>query len=261
MSLALTSVGYSVDGVRLLDNVTLTLEAGRMTVLIGPNGAGKTTLLRVASGEMTPDEGVVQLDGQVIGSIGLEDRARRIAFLTQHSALDFPFTGREVMEMGRIPHMTGRAHDREVVKAVIGQCGLDDLVDRIYTTLSGGEKQRIQLGRILCQIWDGQSGGVVLLDEPTSALDLSHQLAFFEVIGQIRARGAEILLVVHDINLAARFADRIVLMSGGTIHCDGSPREVLASEAMRSAFDVDIELINTGDPDRPMIRFSVPEGS
>ncbi|MDA0787918.1 MAG: heme ABC transporter ATP-binding protein [Proteobacteria bacterium] len=243
---------------RLLDGVNLSFEAGRMTVLIGPNGAGKTTLLRVASGELAPDQGVVRLDDRAIDQIELEDRARRIAFLTQQTVLDFPFTGQEVMEMGRIPHMTGRKHDREVVGAVVRECGLDDLVHRTYTTLSGGEKQRIQLGRILCQIWDAQSSGVVLLDEPTSALDLSHQLAFFDVIGQIRSRGAAIILVIHDINLAARFADRIVLMSGGTITADGSPREVLGSEAMAAAFEVVIDLIDTGDVDRPMIRFTTP---
>lgn len=253
MSLQLSDVSYAVEGRQLLANADLTLSPGSVTALIGPNGAGKTTLLRVASGELTTT-GTATLDGEPLQHISLEQRARQMAFLTQQTALDFPFKGYEVMHMGRIPHLTGTRHDREVVQEVIDVCSLSDLTERIYTTLSGGEKQRIQIGRILCQVWDQLSQAYVLFDEPTSALDLSHQLIFFELLGELASRGAAIALVVHDINLAIRFANHVVLMSDGHTIANGAPREVVTSDNIRLAFGVTIELVETEDPERPIIQ-------
>ena len=250
MSLALHSVSYEIDGAELLRQVSIDLKPASITALIGPNGAGKTTLLRIASGELAA-EGVM-LDNRPITDFSLDARARRIAFLTQNSALDFPFTGWEVMTMGRIPHLSGALNDRRVVEEVALRCDLGDLSERIYTTLSGGEKQRIQIGRVLCQVWEDLESAYVLFDEPTAALDLAHQLTFFNIIQMLRDRGAAVVVVLHDINLASRFADQISLLAGGQVLASGSPAEVITSSNMGQAFGVDIDTL--GPSERPIIQ-------
>ncbi len=258
MSLQLDNVTYRIGDKTLLGKVSLTFAPASITVLVGSNGAGKTTLLRVASGELEADSGRVTLDQVVVSDIPLEQRARRVAFLTQQSALDFPFKGYEVMQMGRIPHLTGTTHDRQVVDEVVDICDLLELAERTYTTLSGGEKQRLQIGRILCQVWDQLDSAYVLFDEPTSALDLSHQLTFFEIARKLAAGGASIVLVLHDVNLATRFADNIVLLADGHVLGSGPPREVITRENIRQAFAVEIDLIATDDPNRPLIQARAP---
>lgn len=258
MSLSLDNVGYATAGNRLLKDINLAVDNASITVLIGPNGAGKTTLLRTVSGELVPDTGNILLDSDSIADIELEQRAKRIAFLTQQSVLDFPFKGHEVIQMGRIPHLTGREHNHKVVQAVTDACQLHDLSERTYTTLSGGEQQRIQIGRILCQVWDQMDTAWILFDEPTSALDLSHQLVFFKVVKGLVQSGASIILVLHDINLAARFADNIVLMSDGRILASGPPAAVINSDNIQKAFSVEIDLITSEGIERPMIQAKVP---
>ena len=258
MSLCLDNVGYATGGTRLIKDINLVIDNASITVLIGPNGAGKTTLLRTVSGELVPDSGNILLDSDNIADIELEQRAKRIAFLTQQSMLDFPFKGHEVIQMGRIPHLTGREYNHKVVRAVTDACQLQDLSERIYTTLSGGEQQRIQIGRILCQVWDQMDTAWILFDEPTSALDLSHQLVFFKVVKNLVQRGASIILVLHDINLAARFADNIVLMSDGRILASGPPSAVINSDNIQKAFSVEIDLIVSEGIERPMIQAKVP---
>ncbi len=258
MSLYLDIVGYATGGTRLIEDINLEIDNASITVLIGPNGAGKTTLLRAVSGELVPDSGNILLDGDNIADIELEQRAKRIAFLTQQSVLDFPFKGHEVIQMGRIPHLTGREHNHEVVRAVKDACQLQDLSERTFTTLSGGEQQRIQIGRILCQVWDQMETAWILFDEPTSALDLAHQLVFFKVVKSLVQRGASVILVLHDINLAARFADYIVLMSDGRILASGPPSAVINSDNIQEAFSVEIDLIKGEGIERPMILAKVP---
>jgi iron complex transport system ATP-binding protein len=250
MSLVLHSVSFKVDGTQLLDQVSVDIKPACITALIGPNGAGKTTLLRIASGELVAKG--VMLDDQPISDCSLESRARRVAFLTQSSALDFPFTGLEVMHMGRIPHLTGALRDRRVVEEVVDKCDLGNLSKRIYTTLSGGEKQRIQIGRVLCQVWDDLESAYVLFDEPTAALDLAHQLTFFNIIQMLRDRGAAVVVVLHDINLASKFADQICVLASGQVLATGSPGEVITSSNIGKAFGVSIDTL--GLPERPVIQ-------
>ena len=250
MSLKIVGASYQIDGTHLLQEINLSLQPSTINALVGPNGAGKTTLLRVASGELTA--GQVTLDDLPVGEILLEERARRIAFLTQNSALDFPFKGFEVIQMGRIPHLTGRKHNQRVVDEVVRKCGLQSLADRTYTTMSGGEKQRIQIGRVLCQVWDNLDTAYILFDEPTAALDLSHQLIFFEVVQMLASMGTSVILILHDINLASRFADKVTLLTKGQILATGLPEEVLTKENIKQAFSVDVDIFESGA--RPLIQ-------
>lgn len=236
-----------VGKTRLLNRVSFELAPAEIAVVIGPNGAGKSSLVRLLSAEMTPSEGEVRLDGRPLGSIPRSHLARKMAVLSQHSTLDFPFRVSEVIEMGRIPHNTGRAANKRLVAQIIDRLQLNALQNRLYTSLSGGEKQRVQIARVLCQLWDCLEGGYLLFDEPTAPLDLAYQLSFLDIVHEVAARQVGVLLVMHDVNLALRFAHSVVLMKQGEIIATGSPGEVVTASNIRAAFDVEVEIIETAN--------------
>lgn len=231
----------------MLDDVSFSLDPGEVVAITGANGAGKTSLLRVLSGELKPSSGRVMFDGNPLASISLESRARSLAVLPQQSSLDFPFIAREVMLMGRIPHFTGKLVDQAIVDEVTEHLQLGELSNRPYTTLSGGERQRIQIARVLCQVWDCLDDSYVLLDEPTAPLDLAHQLGVLELLRELSGRGAGIMLVIHDINLAARFCDRMILMLSGKVVAAGLPTAVVTPAYIKAAFGVDVDVTRTPD--------------
>lgn len=245
MTLQAHNVTVKVDGIALLQAVDFALAPGEVAVIVGANGAGKSSLLRTLAAEITPSAGTVTLDGRAAVEITLGERARKLAVLPQNSGLDFPFTVCEVIEMGRIPHATGKAPNRRMVAQVMERLKLTPLRGRIYTTLSGGEKQRVQIARVLCQLWDGMDGAYFLFDEPTAPLDLAYQLAFLDIARELAAQNAGVLLVMHDINLATRCGDTIVIMNGGRIVAAGNPTEVVTAANIRTAFDVDVAILRT----------------
>ena len=240
MTLQLREVSFRIDSKLLLSNINISIQPAKIFSFIGPNGAGKTTLLRVASGALSAPG--VTLDSKPLKALTPEGRARKFAFLNQSSELNFPFKCLEVLHLGRIPHRTSRRYNERIVEEVINSLSLDKLVDRIYTTMSGGEKQRVQIGRILCQIWDNIDSAFVFFDEPTAELDLAHQLRFFDTVKMLAARGASISLVLHDINLASRFSDELILLKSGKILAIGSPCEVVTRANIRDAFSVQAEV-------------------
>ena len=240
MTLQLKEVSFRIDSKLLLSNINISIQPAKIVSFIGPNGAGKTTLLRVASGALSAPG--VTLDSKPLKALTPEGRARKFAFLNQSSELNFPFKCLEVLHLGRIPHRTSRRCNERIVEEVINSLSLDTLVDRIYTTMSGGEKQRVQIGRILCQVWDNIDSAFVFFDEPTAELDLAHQLRFFDTVKMLAARGASISLVLHDINLASRFSDELILLKSGKILAMGSPREVVTRANIRDAFSVQAEV-------------------
>ena len=240
MTLQMREVSFRIDSKLLLSNINISIQPAKIFSFIGPNGAGKTTLLRVASGALSAPG--VTLDSKPLKALTPEGRARKFAFLNQSSELNFPFKCLEVLHLGRIPHRTSRRCNERIVEEVINSLSLDKLVDRIYTTMSGGEKQRVQIGRILCQVWDNIDSAFVFFDEPTAELDLAHQLRFFDTVKMLAARGASISLVLHDINLASRFSDELILLKSGKILAMGSPREVVTRANIRDAFSVQAEV-------------------
>ena len=240
MTLQLREVSFRIDSKLLLSNINISIQPAKIVSFIGPNGAGKTTLLRVASGALSAPG--VTLESKPLKVLTPEGRARKFAFLNQTSELNFPFKCLEVLHLGRIPHRTSRRCNERIVEEVINSLSLDKLVDRIYTTMSGGEKQRVQIGRILCQVWDNIDSAFVFFDEPTAELDLAHQLRFFDTVKMLAARGASISLVLHDINLASRFSDELILLKSGKILAMGSPREVVTRANIRDAFSVQAEV-------------------
>jgi len=247
LSLGLEHASLAVHSARLIEDVDFELRAGSVVAVVGANGAGKSSMLRVLSGEVSPSSGKAQIDDVDLGEISKPELARRLAVLPQHSSLDFPFRAREVIAMGRIPHFTGRATNARLVDEVIVRMQLDSLSDRIYTTLSGGERQRVQIARVLCQLWDCMENGYFMFDEPTAPLDLSYQLAFLGIAREIAGRGAGVLLVMHDVSLAARFADTIAVMRNGRILANGAVADVVTKENIRAAFDVDATVMHSED--------------
>ncbi|HDY83597.1 MAG TPA: heme ABC transporter ATP-binding protein [Halieaceae bacterium] len=244
MSLAAQNLSLSLSGVPLLDGINLEVKPGQITTVLGPNGAGKTSLLRVLVGELAPQAGSVTLSGRDLKSWSPVQRARMLAVLPQHSLLNFPFSAAEVVMLGRTPHDTGAVYDRDIVHQTLKAVDGDYLAQRFYTQLSGGEKQRVQLARVLAQIWEPSSEGdrYLVLDEPTSSLDLAHQQMTLDVVRNLAQKGVGIMIVIHDLNLAARCADQMLLLQCGRIVISGTPQDVLKPENIHSVFQVDAHI-------------------
>ena len=228
----------------VLDSVDAELQAGELLIVIGPNGSGKTTLVRALSGVILADARELSIAGTPLVRLQRRDIARRLAVMPQETAVPFPYSVREMIAMGRAPWLgpLGRegASDRDIVDAALAELGLVAFAGRDYTSLSGGEKQRVLLARALAQ-----NAPAWLLDEPTAHMDLGHRLQTFawlrDWIGaepEMRA----VLLVTHDLALAARFADRVLLLAGGRVAAQGPPVEVFTPERIRDVYRVEARI-------------------
>lgn len=235
-----TGVRVRRGGREILCGVDLVVHAGEVVVLVGPNGAGKSTLLAAISGDEDVDGGQVLLDGRPAHRWRPREAALRRAVLPQSNPLSFPFRVREVVEMGRAP-WRGRAtaaQDAAAVRRATDCTAVTDLADRTYPSLSGGEAARVSLARVLAQ-----ESPLLLLDEPTAALDAHHQEAVFEVLRERTRAGAGVLAVVHDLNLTAAYADRVVVLTDGRIEADGSPAAVLRDDVLSAAYRHPMEVV------------------
>jgi len=241
-----------IDGVSLafgaatrLRHVSLQVGAGQIMAVIGPNGAGKSSLIHTVIGDHRPSAGRIRLAGREIADYTDRERACHIALLPQASALTFPFRVRDVVELGRGPHASGARVDAQIVAAACAATDVTHLMDRVYTQLSGGEKQRVQLARVLAQIWHAEDAGarLLLLDEPVAALDLGHQQQIMGVIKRFAGDGVAVVIVLHDITLAARHADRMFALRNGAVIAQGTPAEVVTPAHLHRLFDVDARVI------------------
>lgn len=235
-------VGVDLDGRTILDDVTLDVVPGEVLVLVGPNGAGKSTLLGVLSGERAPSRGTVTLDGRPLSGIRHQELARLRSVLTQENTVSFPFLVSEVVAMGRSPWartVQGR-DDITVASEAMAAADIVHLARRRYTQLSGGEKARVSLARVLAQ-----DTPVVFLDEPTASLDLRHQEDVMRVGRRLADDGRAVVVVLHDLSLAAAYADRLALVSGGTLEALGAPADVLTAERVERVYGlpVDVHLV------------------
>jgi iron complex transport system ATP-binding protein len=240
MTLLLDAAGVSLDGRPVLEAITLEVRAGEVLALVGPNGAGKSTLLALLSGESRPDTGTATLDGHPLHEFAPLELARRRAVLTQDNAVSFPFRVREVLEMGRSPWARTPQLDEDdaALAAASSQADVTHLLDRRFTELSGGERARVSLARVLAQ-----STGIVLLDEPTAALDLRHQEDVLGVARELAAAGRAVVIVLHDLSLAGAVADRVGLLSAGRLVALGPPSEVLTASRIGEVYGVEVEVI------------------
>ncbi|HTU21253.1 MAG TPA: ABC transporter ATP-binding protein [Gemmataceae bacterium] len=235
----------------VLTGVSLTLRGGELFVVLGPNGSGKTTLLRTLARLVRPLSGTVTLDGKDVWSCSPSDIAAAVAFTSQVLAPDWPFTVREFVALGRAPHRgwwrpLGK-HDRQVLDANLDLFGLRAVEDRHVTELSGGEWQRVRLARALTQ-----EARVLLLDEPTTHLDPRYQLDLLSLVrGLVRDHHLAVVMTLHDLNLVGAWADRVALLTGGRVHCEGTPETVLTSFALTAVYGVPLAVAphpQTGAP-------------
>lgn len=226
---------------RVLDDIDFEVTAGEVVALVGPNGAGKSTLLAVLAGELDPGHGTVELDGRPLTGWTPIDMARRRAVLPQAHTVGFPFTAAEVVAMGRAPwQRTPRAgHDDTAVAAALAATDSTHLAGRAFTGLSGGERARVALARVLAQ-----DTTTLLLDEPTAALDLGHQEAVLTLAAERAAAGAAVVVVLHDLASAAAYADRVAVLDDGRLAAAGTPREVLTGELLSRIYRYPIEVLD-----------------
>ncbi len=240
----LHDVSYRVGGRSLVSDMQLHVRAGEVVAVVGANGAGKTTLLRLLSGELRPSSGTITLDGRALAAYAPDALARRRAVLAQQSSLAFGFSSLEVVLLGRTPHHTSLAENIEIALDAMAMAGVQHLAHQPYPTLSGGEQQRVHLARALAQIGNRASGdgaatpGYLLLDEPTASLDLVHQHGVLGRARELAGAGVGVLAVLHDLNLAAQYADRIVALRQGELVAEGTPRALLSPDLIRATFGV-----------------------
>lgn len=234
------AVSVNRGGRRVLSDVSLVLQPGQVLGVLGPNGAGKSSLLGVLNGELAASSGEVLLDARPLASWAGRARAQRLAVLPQSSSLNFAFSVEQVVRMGRMPHDTGMAADEQIVARVLHAVDAIYLSGRSYLQLSGGERQRVHLARVLAQLWPGADGQVLLLDEPTSMLDPLHQLSVLDAVRRFADQGASVLIILHDLNLAARYCDQLLLLGNGGVRASGTPGQVLQPDPLHQVFGVDV---------------------
>ncbi|SRR5579871_975724 len=224
-----------------LHSTNLSIEQGGLVGLLGPNGAGKSTLLKLMVGLAAPQQGRVVFEGKPLKDLPVRERARKIAYVPQGLHFTFPLSVMEIVEMGRHPYL-GRlkplgAQDRQICERALSLCDALEFKDRSYGELSGGERQRVLLASALAQ-----TPRVLLLDEPTLSLDLSHQILLFEIIRKLhREEGLTVVVATHELNLAGRFLDRLVLMKGGKVFAEGAPKKVLTPRNIHSVLEVEVD--------------------
>lgn len=245
MSLVAQQLRVTLGRAAILQGVDLSADAGKVTVVVGPNGSGKTTLLRAINADL-PFGGRVEINGQDTRGLSALDFAQHRAVLPQASVLSFPFTVLEVVRLGltagqpqTVPDMSNR-----LPLQALERVGLGGFEGRMFQDLSGGEKQRVQLARVLVQIWDPVRNGVprwLFLDEPVSALDIGHQLLVMRIAQQFAQAGGGVLAVLHDLNLTSMIADQVILMHQGRVLAQGSPDAVLRNDVLSHAYGCSIQ--------------------
>ena len=235
------AVGLTLDGRVVLDDVSLEVRAGEVLSLVGPNGAGKSSLLSVLSGERGASRGRARLGERDIASYSAIELARRRAVLTQENALSFPFRVREVVEMGRSPWARTPDFERDegAIISAVARADVGRLLDRRFTELSGGERARVSLARVLAQ-----DTPIVFLDEPTAALDLRHQEDVLRIARGLAAAGRAVVIVLHDLSLAAAAADRVALLRAGRLEAIGQPAEVMRADLLSEVYELPVDVVH-----------------
>ncbi len=267
MSIALSGRNLTVvaGGRNILDGVNIDISAGCVTAIIGPNGAGKSTLLKVLSGDITPQTGRVTMNGRLLSDWSAKERALQRAVLPQTPELAFSFRTRDVVELGRHPHRhrLDRQEDRKAVAGAMIATETATLAERDCKTLSGGELHRAHYARVLAQIWSPlleDRVRILLLDEPTASLDLFHQHAILAKAREIAGQGAAVVAVLHDLNLAAAYADELVVVANGSVDAHGTPVKILTPDRIKRIWRVDCHVTQDDGKAAPhiLIRASAP---
>jgi len=243
--LTATNISKRISGRQILSSCSLELNPGRLTVVVGPNGAGKSTFLKIISGEDQKFAGEIRINGHSLDQLKTRDLSRIRAILPQHSNINFPFTAAQVVEIGRFAHRDGAINDREAIHEAMTITNTVEFSDRLYHTLSGGEKQRVQMARVICQISARTADPrYLLLDEPTSSLDLAQQHVLLSLAKKMCKRNIAVLAVLHDLNLALQYADDIIMMKAGQVVASGPVYDTITEDLIEDTFGHPVKLLN-----------------
>ena len=250
MTIKSESMSLEIDGGEIVNDINIEVFPGKVLALIGPNGAGKSTILKILSGDIKPTSGVVKYNDINISNIPFVDRAHIRGVMSQSQTIVFDFSVLEIIEMGWLhsDHDYYTSFYPDVLKQIIEDCELQHLADRKFNTLSGGEQKRVHFARVLLQLWIPEGDihpRFMLLDEPLANLDIYHELKMLEIIKRHLSKNIGVLLILHDLNTASKFADNIVLMKNGTIVKNGSTIEVLTESILSETYETKIKVNDT----------------
>lgn len=241
VALQVSNVSFSFDK-PVLRGVSTVFPGGSLTGVLGPNGAGKSTLVKMLSRWYVPEQGDILLGGKSLRSLTQQEIARQMAVVEQEQAYGADITVEEMVALGRLPHQSllgeESDEDRRLVRKAMERTGVLEFAGRRLSTLSGGEKQRVRIATALAQ-----NTSILILDEPTSHLDIKYQAELLNLLRALAREGLTVVAVLHDINLAALFCDRLIILAGGKILAEGTPEEVLTSKAIAAAYDCDVVVI------------------
>ncbi|MFO7846271.1 MAG: heme ABC transporter ATP-binding protein [Balneolaceae bacterium] len=242
------NITVEIDQKILVNNVSMNLDPGKFSVILGKNGAGKSTFFKTISGDMKPTSGEVLVEGHSLDSIAPLHLARKRAVMMQNLHLSFSFTALEVVLMGRAPHSHGfeSSQDRDIAMECMRKAAVDHLANRSFPTLSGGEKQRVQFARMLAQLWnriEEKQPCCLLLDEPLAGLDLAHQHSVMHLVRNLSRKNVAVMMIIHDLNLAAQYADEVNVMKNGRTFALGTPNDVFKPEIIEMAFDCPVDIM------------------
>ncbi len=242
--LTVSGLGVRFGKRAILAGIDLAVSAGEVVAIVGPNGAGKTTLLRAIAG-LLPAKGNIEIAGSPVGKLSLAERARRVAYLPQGHVFHWPLTAAEIVALGRLPRGAGAdlsEADRLAVSMAMAATGVTEFAERSVTTLSGGERARVALSRVLAT-----EAKLILADEPTASLDPRYQLIVLDILRRHAKDGGAVIAVLHDLGLAARYADRIVVLDSGSVAAAGAPRDVLTKALLAKTFGVNAQIVTLVD--------------
>ena len=245
------NISYKAGAVEICKNMSLNIEEGVFYGIIGPNGSGKSTLLKQICRVLKPTYGKIMLNGIDINSLSYKETAKQLGVLLQENSLDFDYSVKEMILMGRAPYHSGlkreTPEDQEIINQCLKKVGMSKEINRSFVTLSGGEKQRVLLARALAQ-----QARILLLDEPTNNLDIGYQYQMFEFL---HALPLTIFMIIHDLNLASIFCDMLVVIDNGKIIASGTPRQVITEHLLRDVFSVEARVEQNDESGKPYIKF------
>jgi iron complex transport system ATP-binding protein len=247
MTIQTKGVFVTINGFEILKNVSLSINEGEIVTLLGPNGAGKSTIVNVLSGDIEPQKGLTEYDERPIASIDIQERAFTRSVMSQIQPVVFDFSVASIIQMGWLNRGSQKYSNsfKGAVDQIIHDCEIASLIDRTYTHLSGGEQRRVNFARALLQLWrpsNSQEPKYLLLDEPTANLDLSHEMRMLSLIKAKAREGLGVLMVLHDLNLAARFSDKVVILKNGTVIDYGEPNSVMTTALLSSVYGLPVKV-------------------
>lgn len=263
MSIKVKNLKLKIEKKTLLEDISFEVRTGEVIVILGANGAGKSTLLKALCGDLKPAEGKIFFNNRELNDWKNKDLSKIRAILPQSFELNFPFKANEVALLGRTPHINFSESERDfkIVENALKKVQATELAERFYPTLSGGEKQRIQLARVISQIWEKQANvpRYLLLDEPTAGLDLAHQHLTLQTARDFANNGSAVVAVLHDLNLAAQYATKILILRDGKVYAFDEPARVFNSELIEKVFGIEVYITkHLKDYDFPVI---IPTGN